>query len=225
MKQFSFWASSHKWQSWIIIIFLHFLTTFLAIFLGNALFFEGYTLSMNWVIMFIVLALASLLLYPIQGFKSGIFKPTYLKRKSYETLVMFSGCMIILIMSNSLTSTTISEHTSQNTPQALRTILIPHNQKLSTKAKIKNWFKQKNKKFTKRFTKFWDKQNNKKKVLYLLLAVLLGMVAMGIVGLLACSLSCSGAEALGGIVGLLGVATVIALFIVVVRKILKTNYT
>jgi hypothetical protein len=129
-------------------------------------------------------------------------------------------------MSNSLTSTTISENITKNTTQSLYTILIPQNQELSSKDKVKNWFKKNNKKHTTSFTQFWDKKNKDEKTFYILFAILIGIAAIGSVGAMSYSLTSTGIGTLVTAIGILGLTSVFVVIpLVAVKKILINEPT
>ena len=220
MKKLSFWASNHKWQSWFIIAFLHFLLIISAMFLANAAFFAGISLNLYWLFAFIGIITVVLSFYPIKNTKSYTFR----NRKRADFALITSGFLLIFSLFNVMISEYELKPTATN-PHAVQTILKPTAdfEKESKLTKVRKRLKRRSYQRTQQFKAFWKTQDDAAKVLLIILTLAVAIFLGIVVTYLGCALACSGSAGWAAAVFILGYGGIIIGSFFAIRAALKMS--
>ncbi len=226
MKNLSKWAANNPLTSQIIIIVSGFALSAIAYLFANILYFEGIVIPLEYMYILIPIAVLSMIFYPIKYASKGIFKSTYLKRKSMDAVLILVGFLMILVFDSQLThETTLETATQKTNSYAQLTSYAPNAApvaKKSWRGRVINKFKKLNRKWVKPLKRSWKKSSKGEaigKIIFLIIALLIiGALTL----FLACNLSCSGANAAAILLLVLGGALLI-LIIAAIRRILKKN--
>lgn len=213
MKQVSYWASNHIAAARLIIILLYIPLNILGYITGSLLWDVEIELSASFIN---VIALLVVLLF--MGYRK---KASFFRRKTFEFAMGVCTFCIICFYGNQARSTSFYIPYSNSTHAVS---LIEKQSSSVEKEKIKT------KKETRQLKKEWKKQLRKiapdekgekvwVKILLIVLTVAVAIVLLYGLALLACTLSCNGAEAAAWLVGILGLAGIIAGVFFVIRGI------
>ena len=230
MYALSLWARDHKWVSRFIIISIYVLLHLIGFCLGEALTVHHITLSASLFYAVAFLFFVGVAFYPSRERKPN-YRHFYAARKTADTLLAVTTFLMIIWVANNISAWPF---TANNTYAAtIQPVKPVHKTPL-----LQRFFSMKNPiwKVLPRFdtdTKVFKKLKANVQTLRkayrdtskggkIALTILLVLVAIGLVGLLAglsCNLSCSGSDGLAILVGVVGTALVIFLFIRVIHRI------
>jgi len=200
MKNLSLWALTNPWKAQIIISLLQIFLAFIAIYSGVWLFAHDIIIPSVFANIGLGLLFLALLLYPIRRSKYAIWKMSFIKQKSMDTLMLFSYMLVVISISNHDAKSAWNEPEEDQIKQK---IVLNYNVKPKEHKKLsRKERKSVRKKIKKQFKQFVKKQkrqarNNKNIVDKIVGAVLLTLLMMFVVAVLACSIACSGANAMG----------------------------
>lgn len=175
----------------------------------------------------------SYFLYPRKGQRSGIFKHSYFRQKTSDFLLALTYPLVI---ATAINVWAFAPDSGQEAPGAKAVLIvnrihpeIEQKSKKDLKAELKVEFRKSKKQIKAklkalkkdfRAKKGKDKSNLEKILLVML--VLLGACALAYgVAALACSISCSGQEALAIILAILGLAGIIWLSVLAIKSIFR----
>lgn len=214
MKKISFWAKDHVWTTRLLIIFFIYpLLNITGWLLGDLLQSMGIDLSQIWSYALSLGALYLLLIYP---FKSTPTRNNhhYTRRKTID--VLLAGCTFLLIVTtgNHLDGSeqatgfplTHASTFSKDLPRSAEKSKIK-----AQKKSLKQWVKQLRKKYR--------EAGNGTKIALTILAVILAIFLIFGLAALACTIACSGSEAIAYILFLLGTAGIIFGLVKVINSI------
>ena len=214
MVKLAFWARTHVWPARLIIIFLIYpLLNIIGWFLGDMLALNGIYINQAWgyVLSFFILFL--FLIYPFNVDKHR-YKFYYTWKKSTDVLMILTTFCFILMRGNGFNSDSRSNVmiTSGHAASVEKNI-EPTTKKL-TKEK-KNFIK----KFVKKVRDKYKKASKRDQGLMIALAIIVGLLLIGLLGALTCSIACSGAEGLAYVVFFLGLGGIIFGLVRVIQRI------
>ena len=221
MKKISFWASTHRELSWIIITLCHVYIYFSAMFVGSMLNNIDFILPKS----FLLTALLFLFLFLLFYLGNTIPYKKYVLQKICDFGIGLSVfvCLCFVYNNNTLVS-------SLNTYSSLHGSLVisrDHNKKDKTKTSVlsrsKKITKQQSEKLKRLLSnKGQDENENVALKIFWVILVTTGVIAgLLLVAALACSLSCSGADAAAFLVGIVGFVGILILGFLAIRKIWK----
>lgn len=218
MKKLSFWASNNKWKSWVLIAFFYYLLIVAAMFLANAAFFAGVSLNLYWLFATIGIITIIFGFYPLKNTKAYTFK----NRKRADFALVISGFFLTFSLFNVM----ISEYEvqpSRTNPYAVQTILKPTAdfEQESTLTKLRKRLKRRSYQRTQQFKAFWKAQNEGTQALLIILTILVAVLLFFGVTALGCAVACSGSEALGAAIFIVGYAGIIIGSIFAIRAIVR----
>ncbi|HYM93573.1 MAG TPA: hypothetical protein VET23_05490 [Chitinophagaceae bacterium] len=240
MKKISYWAKSHKWQTWVVIIVAFLILNTLGIITGILL--QELEISVSVILMFICffLYLAALIAYPSKSKKGKTLSRAafYIKQKSCDFILAASTFGMIVYLANHpdrlfQSYPTISAAVKAESSKPKDSLAKGYKSIKDFSASMKdvngNQLKWKErKKLLKEQVRNIRKSNeltNGDKTGLIILSVLVALGLIALVAALACNLSCSGSDAAAAIVGIGGTALIIFLLVLVIRNINKKKET
>lgn len=214
MKQVSYWASNHIAAARLIIILLYIPLNILGYITGSLIGDVGIELPDSFIN---VIALLVLLLF--MGYRK---KASFFRRKAFEFAMGVCTFCIICFYGNHIDNSNIYLPFS-NTTHAVTVIEKQSVSVEKEKIKTKKEIRQEKKQLKKQLKKALSNDDGMKtwvKILLIVLSVVVAIILLYFLAYIACSLSCSGAEAAAGLVGILGLAGIIAGLFFVIRAII-----
>ncbi|MFK8009787.1 MAG: hypothetical protein AB8H03_25760 [Saprospiraceae bacterium] len=230
MKNLSIWARNNRTIALVITIMLHVVVGYFYFYIGALLFVQRIILPSILLYVSGILFLIAYIFYPIKYVQKGIYKRTFFKEKQWQLVAMISAIIFLVFIGNHSTQSAFSQQNFQQEYSA-QTIALD----IKKEAKVEKRQSRKLIRKTKRQLRKRIRSNVRKliktergmtdfgKVVAIFFSVLvaigLGILVLGI----SCNLSCSGNEALAGIVLIGGFILVIVGLIAVIRKIILTK--
>jgi hypothetical protein len=231
MKKISHWAKDHVWPARIIIIISTLLLVALGIITGLLLYDIQLTIPALVFIFSILLYVTGVLFYPIR--KDRTVRVSYYRQKTCDLLLAGSVFLMLAYLGNHPKQ--ILDQYSAFTAASANSSSLPKDSSLKTyksldvfsasmkdkDGKMLKW--KERKKMLKeqvRAIRHSKEPSDGAKVALIVLSVLVALGLLYLVAALSCSISCGGSGVLAGFVLVGGVALVVFLLIVVIRKIL-----
>ena len=214
MKQVSHWASKHVAAARLIIILLYIPLNILGYLTGSLLWDSGVELTASFIQLIALLVVVLFICYRKNA--------SYAQRKLSEFAMGFCTFCIICFYGNQVNNTKFYLPFS-NTIHAISILETENSSAGKEKIKTKKESRQLKKELKKQFKKVTLDENEKKvwvKILLIVLTVAVAIILLYGLALLACTISCNGAEAAAWLVGILGLAGIIAGLFFVIRKII-----
>ncbi len=212
MYHLSRWANTHLWQARLLIIGIHVVMTVLALRLGLRLFVNGFQFSDAIQLLFVGIFLLGWAVYPISRQQSS-----YARRKFSDLLLAFSTFLMLTALGNQ-----IPTFLEIGTPaKEARAAFIVLKEKPEAKAAFslkevrkyaKNYFKS-------RLGKLKKEKAEGNQTLLIILTIIGALGLLYLLAGLACSISCNGAEGVAIAVFIAGLAGIVWLTILLIRKI------
>ncbi len=218
MKKISKWAQHHPALARLIITISHLLIIANGLLAGLFLFLNDWQHARYTMCLLMFSFSLLFIFYPKRGQKTGLFKYSYRSQKTHDFgLVLFSFLMISVGSNNWLSQNMATEITS--TPAAT---FIVHKQKKPSKKQVKKQVRKELRALKKKFKKRKNKKGtDKNKILLSFLLFWAASSLAGLIGLLACNLSCSGNSGAATMVlygGIIGIVILLALSIYLIWK-------
>ena len=222
MKKISLWAKHHPEWSWIIIIICQLLIYNAGMYTGGLLDSMGIHIPVLVFLISVSLFLLTFLIYP----NATRRQQSYAFQKTCDLLIGLSAFVCICFYYNSNTRVT-----SINAYSSLQgSLFIKAKKDTSANATVtlsKKEQRQQLKKYRSLMRQYKKEHPNDSsgKALVITLIVIGGLLGLGIVAALACSLSCSGADAAALLVGVGGIIGVIWLCVHLIKRVLRKKPT
>lgn len=222
MKKLSSWASHHRKLSWTIITLCQVLIYFAAMYTGYLLHDAGITLPLSVFLIALSILIISAILYPPKSFRSN----RYVLQKTCDFAIGLSVfvCLCFFYNDNNKVSsfnTYSSLQGSLSLPKAMSK--KDSSFSLATVSLSKKELRKQARDFKKLFQAYKGQQEDDAigKTVWIILVVIGALVGLSFVAVLACSLSCSGADVAAALVGIAGVVGLIWLAVHFIKKILR----
>ena len=228
-KQLSRWAARNPKLAVPLLVALHTLVVFTSFKIGKLFYFKDVEFPYWPILVFGLVYLFAVLMYPVYGQKEGWRKYTYFRKKAYDFLVIFSTCMLALFGYNHF----LSKGEPVATPEYPTRIMTLNNAPterpsllkqplLSVKLKLKQ-VRTTIRQAGKEAKKAWKQKHRERdtgiKVVLTVLTIL-GMVGVFfIIAFLSCSISCNGNEGLAILIFFGGVIGIIIAGVSIIRRI------
>ncbi|MGN6540520.1 MAG: hypothetical protein ACTHKY_06890 [Ginsengibacter sp.] len=213
MKSISIWAHQHKTSARLSIVVIYFLLNVIGICTGDILHSMEIILPFSFYLMCIVVVFAGLIIYPSKKNKSK-YTNFYTKQKRADCLLIFMTFLLVIYTGNSLNN---SQFENKLNP-VYASSLIGKNS-YGTFVSQKKETRKNFKKFIKDLRKKYKDASKTQKTIGILLAILFACGLTVVLGGLACSISCSGSEALAFIVFFIGLGGIIFGLIKLIQQI------
>ncbi len=221
MKRVSFWALQHKVAARILIVAGYLFLNIAGFISGDLLYSMNVEFSLAFFYITSLVVIIGLLIYP-QRPKNNKPNNFYLRRKATDVLFLAATFLLIIYSANSYNQgkslnplnrvfavSVIKPANSFN--EAENTFSIQKKNRVSQKHSLRTFIKAVRKKY---------KQSTKgQKAFYIFLLVVAAIVAIFLISALACNIICSGAEALGYIVLILGIGGIIFGLVKLIQRI------
>ena len=225
----SFWASQHRPAAITCIVFAKIVIGIIGYNLGFWAAIEGLALSTDLKWLLAAIAGISFWAYPSKRLKQHLGRAIFYRRqKSIDAVLATLGFATFFWLGN-LAPGSVAQPQSQHLPvrilwssmQREGAVNLPETtpskpttlQKTGRTGKLKQWFAQKIKKRIERkmerFVRLSGDSGTAEKILLTVLLLLLAFIALYLVAILACSLSCNGQEGLAVLVAVVGVSGII----------------
>ena len=234
MKKLSFWAKANPKQSRVMIALAHVFTGVNALVLGGLFYFGDFDVSRWPLLIFANIFFFFFFLYPLKEQASGLFRNSYLKRKTLDFLLVFSAGMTLAFGVNHFLS--VSEPLLQLPEGKAKLIVhktIPEKE-LKSDFSVKKELRQKSRQLRqnikaeiKELKREFKKQHNEDgrdnliKALLIILTITVAVTLGFLVAALSCNLSCSGYEGLAVVTLILGWGGIVWLGIIAIKNILR----
>ena len=233
MKKISRWGKDHKRSARIIIVTSFVLLTGLGILAGTLLNTLDISIPEAVLFLFIAVAAAGFIFYPSRSFKEQKSRSVYyLRQKSCDLLLAGSTFLLVVCVANqpghlfrwvqplqatTAGGTSLPKDSTVKTYKSIAAFAASMKDDNGKPLKLKE--RKKLLKEQVRAIQHAKEPSKGVKVLLIILSVIVAAALIIGVASLACSISCSGSEALAIVVGVLGTALVIWLLIAVIRSI------
>ncbi len=227
MRQLSHWARRNKWTTRILIIGIYFGLNITGYIIGKSLDEIGTTVSVSWFISFASLAVLVWMVFPGRGGLLGIkIQNGYYLRASCHFLMGLATLGMIIYAANSnfkLPLSNVSATVSVNKDSSLwkHPLITSFKEKLQQLDKSKLTKKEKRRLIKNQIIAI-DRAKNVSdgdKAGLIIISVIVALLLLFGIASLACSLSCSGSEALAILVLLLGTGLIIYLLVKTIKRI------
>ncbi|MFL5808334.1 MAG: hypothetical protein ACJ749_02370 [Flavisolibacter sp.] len=214
MIRITYWAHAHVWTSRLIIIFLIYpLLNITGWFLGDLLAFNNIDIQ-SWAYPLCFFILFLFVVYPFNSDRHR-YKYYYTWKKTIDVLMICTTFCFILMRGNSFSSD-VNENNFVTAGYAANGEKIVDPQPAS---KIKKEKKNFIKKFVKDIRKKYRNGSKSDKTGMIILAIFVALLAIVLLGMLTCSIACSGAEALAYVLFIIGMGAIIYGLLRVIRRI------
>ena len=232
MRKISHWASRHTWLTRFIIIGIYVLLNLIGLFLGDLLFSVGVVINPLFLFAISSMVLTGLFLYPSRKEKNK-YRNFYLRHKTADLFLASSTFLFLTYGGNHLNNSKPSRNSNlyaasvsvpANDTRLLPNKVIrenkdpqPETKKPLSKKALKKMLKSK----LHEWRKHYKEAGSGGKAALIILSILVAAGLIFLLAALACSIACSGAEALSVIVLILGVGLIIFLLVRVIQRITK----
>lgn len=224
MKKLAFWARENKNSARATIIISYVFLNLIALFLGDLI----HSLNIQFTPLFFVFAsiltIVGWMIYPSKNRKKE-YRNFFLRQKSADLLLISATFLFIVYAGNSLNR---NWNAPFNPVQAI-SIIYPSSsthvtESSSTKTSVsKKSLRKKIRAEIKSIRKAYKESSKSQKTLYIILAVLgAALLTYGLAGL-ACSISCSGSEALAIVVLVVGLGGIIFGVVKLIQRITRSK--
>ena len=230
MKKLSCWAKANLWSARIIVVLLHFLLVAAAIYTGTGFRRIGISINPVWNGLAIVLFIFAALCYPKKSSNIPAWISRYFYQKTCDFTLTFVGLFMICFLWNhpsgemSKSNLLLGAYPTSQRPQSSQIEKPNH----AGKSLHSFGFSRKDRKGllkelrSELKTFFKAKSNSTGRTALLILTVIAAVALALLVAALSCNLSCSGNEGAAVFLLIFGLAAVILLTILVIRKINRT---
>lgn len=225
LKSLSCWAKKHPWTARTIIVVSHIILAACSVYWGLLLYAKHIHLSSSWQYASIGLFVITVLLYPIKGSSSRIWRHSFTKQKTADVSLVICGILLMTTFSNQcFVDFTRAIPTSSKMTVSLASFSHSENQpnvslpNYKSKRQKRKHFKQALKRSLKQLRKERDTVAD---VIVILLSITLSVLLITLLSYFACALYCNGLPALGAIVFIGGGASIIALNAALIKKIVE----
>ncbi|RYY87549.1 MAG: hypothetical protein EOO15_11580 [Chitinophagaceae bacterium] len=199
----SVWARGHKGAARLLLVVSLLLLNVTAWIAGNLLAASGFEQAGGLVLLFSLIGAVFLLAYPARGAR-------FSHRKAFDGAL--AGCTFVLVMLLSAAPVDGPLPFASNNAQAAS---------VSAGSEAPPRYKKMLRKLARQIRGHYRDGDDAKKTLLILLTVIVGILLIGVVLALACSIACSGAEVIAIIVGALGITGIVIGAISIIRRIVK----
>ena len=220
MKKLSFWARENKRTARVTIIFSYILLNLIGLFLGDVI----HSLNIEFTPLFFLFAISLTLLgwmiYPSKD-KKHEYKNFYIRQKSADLILVSATLLFVIYLGNSLNN---NSNSFRNPLQAASIVNTNNASNISTPTVAKTTvskksLRQKIRAEIKSIRKAYKDSTKSQKALYIILAVLAAAGLTYVLTMFACSISCSGSEALAIVIFAVGLGGIIFGLVKLIKRI------
>jgi hypothetical protein len=96
MRKVSVWGKNNPWKARIILAITHVILSMMAILLGLQAFFNDIQFTNSMMVVVLNVYLSAYLFYPIQGYREGLFRFTYIRQKKHDAVIVLTTFFILV---------------------------------------------------------------------------------------------------------------------------------
>lgn len=210
MKKIAFWARENKQTARLTIVICYILLNVIGLFLGDVIHSLNVELTPLFLAIAISLTLIGWMIYPSK-FRRKDYRNYFWRQKAADLILVSTTFLFVVYLGNSLNSNWNSLRNplqaasiaNTNNPTNVRTSPVAKTtvSKKSLRKKIRAEFK--------RLRKAYKESSKADKTAYIIFAVLIAATLTVVLGAAACSISCSGSEALALVVFFVGLGGIV----------------
>lgn len=222
MKNLSTWANQNPKTSISILVLLHIFMGYLYFYTGTWLYLEGYKTPSILPLIATFLFCLAWIFYPLENAQQGIYKPTFFKRKFWQSITMVSVALFFIHGGNHISraamASEVVEFSAENMVLDTRANhVLQKKQNRKERRSLKKKLRKRLRANIKKFRQQKSELETGQKALIFFLAILVAIAMAYLVLALSCNLMCSGNETLGWIV-LIGGGILIITGLVILGK-------
>ena len=234
MKQISYWAKNHVWQSRLLIILIYTMLNILGIFTGKMLNEINIIIPKLYFIIFTVSIIALWIYYPERGNINSSIKPSYFFRKLFDFSLGAVTFLMIIYVGNKWQNLFIESNT------ATASFIVPHSKDsaIYNNHLIKNFITTINSNDVNKLTqrqKFRllkdqikvikkDKGTSKAgKTLLIILSVVIAIALLFGLAALSCNIACAGSEGLAWVIAIGGTFLIVFFLARIIKRISRPS--
>ncbi|MFM7839918.1 MAG: hypothetical protein ACKO6K_10145 [Chitinophagaceae bacterium] len=234
------WAHTHLWTARLVIVVAHLLLIILALFIGWQL--QLLNINIPSVVLFssIAIYLMAFAAYPRQSERGTRWDKTtfYIRQKACDAIILSTTVLMIVQLSNEYTrtgrfnllqgwqTTAYASFPVVGKIERNKTVLPLVHPKNTSATNSKLSWREQRKQIRENWRKvkaYLKKTDSSDRAGLTFLSILGVFALLSLLALLVCSLGCNGQEGAAIAVGVLGTAGVIALFILLMKRIYKKD--
>lgn len=222
MKKLAFWARENKYTARLFIIISYVFLNLIALFLGDVIHSLNIQFTPLFFLFATVMTLVGWMIYPSKNRKKD-YRNFFVRQKSADFLLIGATFLFIVYAGNSLNR---NWNLTFNNAQAI-SIIHPSssthitNPSTAKTSVSKKSLRKKIRAEIKSIRKAYKDSTKSQKTLYIILAILGAAVLIYGLGILACSISCSGSEAIAIVVAVVGLGGIIFGLIKLIQRITR----
>jgi uncharacterized membrane protein YraQ (UPF0718 family) len=210
MKKIAFWARENKQTARLTIVICYILLNVIGLFLGDVIHSLNVELTPLFLAIAISLTLIGWMIYPSK-FRRKDYRNYFWHQKAADLILVSTTFLFVVYLGNSLNS---NWNSLRNPLQAasIANTNNPTNVRTSPVAKTtvsKKSLRKKIRAEIKRLRKAYKESSKADKTAYIIFAVLIAATLTVVLGAAACSISCSGSEALALVVFFVGLGGIV----------------
>lgn len=233
------WAHDHLWTARLLVVMAHLLLIPLALFIGRQLQFLNIHIPSAVLFSSVVIYLMAFAAYPLRSERGKRWNKTtfYIRQKACDAIILSTSVLMIIQLSNEYTrtgrfnllqgwqTTAYASLPVAGKIERKKNILSLVHPKNTSSSSSLSWREQRKqlRENWKKVKAYLKKTDSADRVGLTLLSILGAIALLGLLLILVCDLSCSGQEGAAIAVGVLGTAGVIALFILLMKRIYKKD--
>ena len=209
MRKLSYWSRDHKQSARILIVFSYLILNVTGLFFGDLLHSIIGIFNSALILIPIILTIVGYIFYPNKKDKTA-YKNFYFTQKLNDGFLIIATFLFLVFTGNKL-----NENRGWNQSASASSIHYPSsknslkNKTANTKPQSSNSVSKNFKERLKTLRRALKKGTGTEKALAIFFVILVSGLALSMVAAASCSLTCSGSEALGTIVLILGIPAII----------------
>lgn len=226
MKSISIWAHTHKAKARLSIFVIYLFLNIAGLFLGDILYSMNIELP-EWILLVaVLLTIGGTIWYPAKKLKS-VYQNYYFRRKLADSILVMTTFIFIIFTGNQINNSRSGfiNNSIAGTIIPAFVSVIPNNvsvdKEIPTKTISKKAQRKSFKNWVKSVRKTYKSEGKSNKTLMIILVVIGAAVLSYFLVGLACSLACSGSEALAFIIGIIGIAGIVFGAIKLIQRITR----
>ena len=210
MKKIAFWARENKQTARLTIVICYILLNVIGLFLGDVIHSLNVELTPLFLAIAISLTLIGWMIYPSK-FRRKDYRNYFWHQKAADLILVSTTFLFVVYLGNSLNS---NWNSLRNPLQAASIVNTNNSTNVRTSPVAKTTVSKKSlrKKIRaeiKRLRKAYKESSKADKTAYIIFAVLIAATLTVVLGAAACSISCSGSEALALVVFFVGLGGIV----------------
>lgn len=220
MRNLANWGRMNKNAARIIIVFSYIFLNILGLFLGDILFSLNLVFSPLFYVFTILTTLTGWMIYPTRSRKNE-YRNYFVRQKSADFILICATFLFTVYLGNSMNTTRNSIFNPVHAISIIHTSesIIVGNNSTAKVSLYKKSLRQKIRAEIKNIRKAYKNAGKSEKTGYIIVAIFCALILFYGVTALACSISCSGSEALAWVVFGVGLGGIIFGLVKIIQRI------